>query len=166
MVSLVKRRKLFSSLTAIQCIHQTMMLWILQKMLMFQLPVVYRLQLVQRSFFKPLYFIQAVKKFMRTGLSVTQYQISQFVTEAYIKAATFENWAHEFKRSAFWFIGLWKQTFCHQKVSTQTQCLLVYIVFLARGNPKWFNVYEQLMKFFSLPDNFYNQNLLKHVISK
>jgi hypothetical protein len=75
---------------------------------MLQLPghTTHRLQPLDRSFFKPFkgYFNQAVEKWLRTntGLSVTQYHISQLVTEAFGKAATVENSAHGFKCSGVW----------------------------------------------------------------
>lgn len=76
--------------------------------IMLQLPghTTHRLQPLDRSFFKPFkgYFTQAVEKWLRTnpGLKVTQYQISQLVTEAYGKAATIENSSHGFKCSGVW----------------------------------------------------------------
>lgn len=76
--------------------------------IMLQLPghTTHRLQPLDRSFFKPfkIYYTQTVEKWLRTnpGLRVTQYQISQLVTEAYSKAATIENALNGFKCSGVW----------------------------------------------------------------
>lgn len=76
--------------------------------ILLQLPAhtTHRVQPLDRSFFGPLkgYYNQAVQKWLRTnpGLSLTQYQVSETVAEAYGKAATIENAVSGFKACGIW----------------------------------------------------------------